>query len=328
MDVNQLEKLCAERPERTREKFGPNDYYGHASVIKKYCGLPDSFALPGIHPHGPSTTDLVWDVEIKFPLEHLLLVSEAQRNIYANVCAKPATVIGSPLYYALRLMEAEAKALAAEAVGTIVFPFHSTHHVTVQYDEDRFLKHLLALPAKAGPIVICMYWRDVQLGRHKRYVDAGFDCVSAGHIYDRDFLFRFIRLVSARRQCITNELGTCVFYSAALGLPVTIFRQDYRLEGNSDKLVQESSARPNLPMAERFLEISREPKEADHIQQRDLARLALGHAALWPAEKLKAFLQELAARQAPVDQPKPKRRWTERVAREVHRFKRRIGASS
>lgn len=322
MKVEELEALCAERPEITVERFNPNDFYGHAAVLKRYCGLPPEFILPGVHPHGPSISDFVWDYEVKHPLRNLLLVSESQRPFYAKICDKPATVIGSPLYYALRLIQAEVAALKANAAGTVVFPFHSTHHVTVEFNEDSFLKYLRELPPEWNPITVCMYWRDVQLGRHRRYIDAGFECASAGHIYDHEFLFRFIRLVSAHRRCITNELGTCVLYSAALDLPVTIFRQDYSLAGADSKMIEDASIRPNLPEANRFLEISQAPTFAQFAEQKKIAQEALGYESLWGASELRGFFERLALEENP---PKRPRTFKDRVARELGRFKRRLG---
>ena len=64
MSAAELENLAADRPLITVEAFNANDFYGNASVLKEYCGLPDGFPLPGILPHGPSMHGKVWDAEI------------------------------------------------------------------------------------------------------------------------------------------------------------------------------------------------------------------------------------------------------------------------
>ncbi len=327
--ASDLEALCAERPERTSEKFPPNDFYGHAAVIKHYCGLPQEFSLPGIHPHGPSVNELVWDYEVNHPLPHLLLVAELQRAIYAARTSKPATVIGSPFYYAVRQKAAEMERLSSQASGTIVFPFHSTHHVTATFDEGWFLEKLRALPEEFGPLVICMYWRDVQLGRHRKYLEAGFPCVSAGHMYDHEFLYRLCRLIAARRRCVSNELGTCVFYSAAMGLPVTVFRQKYSLQAADERMLREASGQHTLPGVTRFLEIAAEPSADNVREQKDLAEKALGREALLPSAELRKVLEGLALQQATgmAQAPSPgapaRPMWALRVGKKLLRFKRR-----
>jgi hypothetical protein len=325
MDVSELEKLCAERTEITSEWFTPNDFYGHATLIKRYCGLPQDFVLPGVMPHAPSLQHSVWDAEVNHPLQRHLVFSSVQEKIYPAFSKKPITVIGSPFYCGLNLLADEVAGIRQRARGTIVFPFHSTHHVTIEYDSDSFLNQLKQLPGEWKPITICMYWRDVQMGRHRPYIDAGFDCVSAGHIYDHDFLLRFIREVAARERCFTNEMGTCAYLCSALGLPVTIYRQEYKTLGQDAKLLKESSGRPNLPTGLRFIEISAKPGAEQVAEQRKLADQALGKTFLREPAAFKSLLLELS-REMPA-RKKEKKTWGERVAREVARLKRRVGIS-
>ena len=63
MTKETLEKLAAESSENTSEIFTPNDYYGHAYLLKKYCGINQEFSLPGIYPHAISFRDKA----IKYP---------------------------------------------------------------------------------------------------------------------------------------------------------------------------------------------------------------------------------------------------------------------
>lgn len=62
---SELEVLSKDRPEETVETFSPNDFYGHATLLKRYCGLSPDFIINGIIPHGPKLSDNVWRVGLQ-----------------------------------------------------------------------------------------------------------------------------------------------------------------------------------------------------------------------------------------------------------------------
>lgn len=76
-DLASLESLAEDRPENTGEIFTPNDFYGHAEVLKQYCGLPSEFQIPGILPHAPYFSEVVWMPEALHPLQNLFLISRS-----------------------------------------------------------------------------------------------------------------------------------------------------------------------------------------------------------------------------------------------------------
>ncbi len=228
MTKETLEKVAAECSENTSEIFTPNDYYGHAYLLKKYCGINQEISLPGIYPHGISIRDNSWAAELKHPMPFLLLSSKLQSVVYSKYCDKPSWIIGAPNYYAVRLIEDELKEIQSDAKGTLILPTHSTHHLTNNYDFDEFVKYLKDLPEKFKPISICLGWRDIQLKKHERYLKQGFECTTAGHMYDKEFFFRLVRILASHQFTIINDIGTSAFYAAAMDLPVILFRQKNR----------------------------------------------------------------------------------------------------
>jgi hypothetical protein len=62
-----------------------------------------------------------------------------------------------------------------------------------------------------------MYWRDFNLGRHIPFQERGLPIVSAGHIYDSAFLYRFYHFCSMHRYAAGNGLGSYIFYSVKAG---------------------------------------------------------------------------------------------------------------
>jgi FkbM family methyltransferase len=305
LTVDQLEALAAERPLRTPETFKPNDFYGHARLLKRYAGLPENFILRAVMPHGPSFCSKLWETELKDPCTSVLAISEQQRSLYgAQSPHKTAQLIGSPVLYAARMMEDELAAQRAQARGTIAFPTHSTHHVTVQFDQASFIEFLRALPPEFQPVRVCLYWRDIQLGRHRDYLAAGLECTTAGHMFDPEFVPRVLRLLAAHRQAAANKLGSCVYYAAALDLPVLLFAQSSTYTGPNPKQLAELSPSLDLPAAIRFAATAVTTANALSLEmvqtQRALARTELGAHALHSPAELRALLEGLPA--AP---PKP-----------------------
>lgn len=294
LSLEQLEALSAERPEDTSELFTPNDFYGHASILKQYCGLDQDFVLPGILPHGPRLADEIWQLEIRHPLRYLLLASEHERAIYARHCNKPSQVIGSPFFYARHLIQAQLEAIENSACGTIVFPLHSTHHVSNRFDHSKFIEHLRALPEKYHPVHICMYWRNIQVGEHHKYMDEGFECTTAGHMYDKEFLFRLLKIFASHKHFLTNEFGTSPIYAAAADLPVSIIKQDYHRECENPNLLADTAVPLIEELATSFYSSGNE-KSASELKYK--ANKILGSSHLLSPDQMKRLFFQLSEEQ-------------------------------
>lgn len=309
MTKETLEKLAAERSESTCEIFTPNDFYGHAYLIKKYCGIKQGSPLPGIYPHAISFRDKVWDVELKHPIPFLLLKSKLQSDVYSKYSDKPSWIIGAPNYYALRLVQNELKEAQFDAKGSIVFPIHSTHYLINNYNFSEFTDYLKKLPEKYLPVTICLGWRDIQLKMHEHYMQQGFECTTAGHMYDKEFFIRLIKIIASHKFAITNHLGTSAFYCAAMNLPVILYRQSIKTNpAKSDQpayLLQEAQPKPYLPAVETFIDISKDPDANMVKQQKDIAKLILGYdyikephelhdlfESLWQRNEMRPFVKK------------------------------------
>jgi FkbM family methyltransferase len=292
-----LEKLAAERSENTSEIFKPNDFYGQAYLLKKYCGINQEISLPGIYPHGISIIDKAWANELKHPMPFLLLKSKLQSDVFSKYCDKPSWIIGSPNYYAVQLIEDELKEIQSDAKGTLILPVHSTHHLTNNYDINGFVKYLRGLSEKFEPITICLGWRDIQLKMHEQYLKQGFECTTAGHMYDKEFFFRLVKILAEHKFAITNDIGTSAFHAAAMDLPVILYRQ--KIETNpaiSDQpayLVQEAKFSHYLPIVERFIETLINPDDQMVQHQKTIAQLILGHEDIKKPDELRNLFESL-----------------------------------
>ncbi|MDY6937252.1 MAG: TylF/MycF/NovP-related O-methyltransferase [Cyanobacteriota bacterium] len=213
--------LCADRPQITQELFRANAYYGIDYIIKKYSKLPLEYSLKTIIPHGVSLSeDKVWEAEVNSNFPVLWTYPDYRKAAYCRALQhhrrtnKKVISGASPFLYLLHLLKNHSQ---PKRQGTIFFPFHSTHHITVKMDDDSLAEELKNLDPKYYPVRVCIYWKDFLLKRHLPYQKRGLEIVSAGHAYDRNFLFRFYHLCSMHRYAASNELGSHLFYAVKSG---------------------------------------------------------------------------------------------------------------
>ena len=212
---NDLFQLCADRPLKTNEICRANAFYGIDTVLKRYAGLPQSYALKVVVPHGLHfTEDYVWESEAKALVPAVWCYPPYRERAYVSRTNKKVILSASPFVYVVEMLKNQPRPTRR---GTIFFPAHSTHWNTVHMDFDCLAEELTHLDDEYKPITVCIYWRDFNLGRHIPFQERGLPIVSAGHIYDSDFLYRFYHLCSMHRYAASNGLGSHIFYSVKAG---------------------------------------------------------------------------------------------------------------
>lgn len=211
-----LSRLCADRPLLTNEIFPPNAFYGMDSVLKLYAGLPQTYALKAVVPHGVHFTDSwVFEPEVEARVPIVLCYPPYRERAYARYTTKEVVLSASPFLYAAEMLKTQPR---PERRGTIFFPAHSTHWSTAHTDFDRVAEALAHLEDEYQPVRVCMYWRDVNLGRHVPFEKRGLSVVSAGHMFGNpEFLYRLYHLCSLHRYASGNGVGTHMFYAVKAG---------------------------------------------------------------------------------------------------------------
>jgi hypothetical protein len=210
-----LDRLCRDRALDTPEICVFNAYYGMDTVLKLYAAWPLGRPLKLALTHGIQLhQDFVWEAEIGAPVPAMLVYPEHLVAPYRAKTRKATFRTAAPYLYAARLLEPQPRPARQ---GTLFFLSHSSHWVTTRSDLDGILRRLAELPSDFQPITVCIYWRDHQLGRHEAFTERGFKIVSAGHIYDRAFLFRLHHLISMHKYACGNDLGSHLFYSIKSG---------------------------------------------------------------------------------------------------------------
>lgn len=203
-------------PEPRHEMFNPNTWYGGAAILKNYANW--RIPLPLVVPHGiVFSSTFKWEAEIESGLPAVYCFPDFRANSYAESGKLKVVKGASPWAYLLKMMPRK-----RERKGTVVFPAHSTHHVKVIADDKKYAKYLAGLSPKLKPIRVCLYWRDIELGRHQPFSERGFDIVTAGHMYRENFLERLYFILMNCEYVMTPELGSHIFYATAMGCTVIL----------------------------------------------------------------------------------------------------------
>lgn len=214
----EIRELACPRRLVTRELSPFNAFYGHADILRRYAGISGSRPIKAAIEHGVSFAPNPHDPDLATHLPRYFCGGSAQARWFEEHASHgtSAVPIGSPIYYA--------RALAGEPSAPrdrlVFFDAHSSHFATARYDVAAAARRLVPFRDDFAEVVVCLYWRDVVLGRAELYAEQGFETVTAGHMFDPSFLFRFVEIVSAASVVLTDNVGSHLLYALALDRPV------------------------------------------------------------------------------------------------------------
>lgn len=115
----------------------------------------------------------------------------------------------------------------------LVFPTHQSPKSTIGYDIDAFLDEIDKIASDFDTIMVSLFWADIKRGMDKVYKTKGYKIVTSGTRSDRWFLSRLKDLFYLSDYSMSNNVGTHVGYSIAMGVPHYIFRQRIEITGNA-----------------------------------------------------------------------------------------------
>lgn len=221
MTERELLALAADRRLVTSELYENNAYYGHAAVIKAHAGLPPDRPLPAAIEHGFFQDYFAWSSDYQARVPAVFAPAPYRFPVLARSTPKALFAIGPMLLYAKPALDEAALAAEKRRLGRtlLVFPAKSTHRLTAEYDLGELFGITTALTETFDTVRICLYWRDIVLGRAKPFLERGFECVTAGHMFDPQFLPRLRSFIDAADVCMGNEYGTSLLYSVLLDKP-------------------------------------------------------------------------------------------------------------
>lgn len=220
--------LSPDRPLVSIDKT--TDFYGHAFTLKKYAGYPVNQPLHCNIQHAFSRVkDVnVWENEQTYSC-FLSQGYERSQWVFENL-HKLTFAIGPNIYYVPDILSDHDFMQEKKRLGKslLVYPLHSTHHLSCNYEIDKVISKLKELSHQYDTIRICSYWRDIQFEQIMRLEDEGFEITTAGHIYDPLFLHRHKLLLKlATDVCSVESVeGTHVPYSIYFNRPVFVIKLD------------------------------------------------------------------------------------------------------
>lgn len=291
LDPTRLRADSALRWRWSRELHPFNRFYGHDAVLKRYAGLPTKAVLKAAIEHGLTLDDTVPALDRRLALP--VYLAQSERRAAAVARAMPSVdvmAIGPMIRYAQALAPT---ALRSPRRRVVLFPAHSIDTAEAKFDVGEFLKRSFEVRAGYDETVACLYWRDVQLGRHRDYLKAGLACTTAGHLGSEDFLFRLLKILESAALIVTNEPGTHLAYAVLIGVPVWLVPQrvDYAMTVRTPSEVLE--ARNQRGAAERVMELRRlfaEPLASPSEEQMAFVRELTGDEAVQTPDRLKQIL--------------------------------------
>lgn len=282
-----LDSLCRERVLETRELFAPNAYYGNDQALKAYCDWPADRPLKAIIPHGVVfNREYTWESERRSSLPVVLAYPGFRVPAYRKVTRKLVVPGTAPFVFVCRLMQ---QGPAPRRTGTLFFPAHSTHGVTVQTDHHAIAGRLSGLEPKFQPVRVCMYWKDYLAGRHLPYAARGLEIVSAGHMFDPSFMFRLYHLLSMHRFATSTTEGSYIFYAVQAGCVY------FHLEGFGAESLPNTAANSDdvctHPEADAVISAFSGEFEEVTARQRQIVEAFMGSANIASPTRLRAILE-------------------------------------
>ncbi|NNJ25331.1 hypothetical protein [Alienimonas chondri] len=334
--LENLDRICADRPLITDALHQPNDFYGQAPTLRRYASLPET-PLPIALEHGLRFDQGAWENDLEAPLAVLGVASETRaatvRRLLPPKSRKRVEAIGFGSLYAAALVRETLgpdPAPADRTGGTLAFPSHSTHHIRAVLPAERLAEGWASLPAALQPVVVCLYWKDVLHGQAAPYRAAGLPVVSVGHMFSPEFLLRLHALCRHFRFATANGIGTHLF--AASGAGCRFFftpKVPERYSAPAERLSDMGSADRTHDVA-RALFGERPPIGPDADAGRDAERAAfvggyLGKSSFRTPEEFRDLVRHAERRRRYHAACTATFGWPRRLTRAAKRFAARLG---
>lgn len=227
-DIFDYKNIIKNRRHICYETYRGNSFYGIGPVLRKFA-LYDK-PINACIEHGVYFGDYVNPQETyETNMPAVLTFSKNRKKHIRKLCSKPVFCIGPYINYAeLAYEDIEIDKIKDQFGKTLlVFPAHSIDRVDSKFDLEEFMDYIEALKSRDNfkTILVCLYWKDIELNRDIPYLNRGFKVITAGHRNDPEFLSRLKTFITISDYTISNSVGTHVGYCISLGKPHHIFEQ-------------------------------------------------------------------------------------------------------
>jgi len=248
MTKEEIERICSdEYVKHIKDRYtGYSEvYYSNGKLIKQKYFYPDFLDLYVTVEHGVHEEnnidgilpDILQDTQV-------FLSCRKVKSKYKKVLTSGNMFI----YYKEknRIKPKESR------MGTVVFPSHSHSGISWDVDWQEYIDKLNQLPQEMFPLLICLYYYDVQKGVHNIFYENGFKVTTAGHRKDPKFVERFYKILSSVKYSTSNMIMSSTFYAVDFEIPFYFYGADKGIRGIGSP-IQHSKLEQNS--SERFREI-------------------------------------------------------------------------
>ncbi|PKG87103.1 hypothetical protein CXF91_13905 [Planococcus sp. Urea-3u-39] len=236
-DILNYKAILKKKHFKCEELYKGNSLYGISSAFRKYAGHHRK--INACIEHGVyfgSYVDLKETSKSGFPA--VITFSENRKKHIKNETKKPVFLVGPYISYVESFYNETKVNLLKEKLGKtlLVLPVHSIDRLVTNYDIKSFIKEInkIKYAHDFNTVLVCLYWKDILLGRDEIYKNEGFTVVSNGYREDPYFLSRLKTFIEISDHTISNSIGTHIGYSVAMGKPHTVIKQDLEYKGATD----------------------------------------------------------------------------------------------
>jgi predicted O-methyltransferase YrrM len=224
LSKKEIEDLCNYSCNKTVYTNYSEMLYSQGKLLKEYLFYPKYWDLYVTLEHGVGLLDDIENGDILQETDVMFTVNKKNPSPYKKIFTMGAMF----KYYRGKNKINKRK----DAIGTVVFPMHSSQDIGAYVEWKEYIKKLNELPKEFKPFLICLHYEDVKRGLHKIFYENGFYVTSAGHGYDDKFVERFYNIISSCKYSTSNYIMSSTFYAVELGLPFFLYgyQKSYKLK--------------------------------------------------------------------------------------------------
>jgi hypothetical protein len=220
------------------EYYRANSLYGIAPSLKRYSGYNKS--IKACIEHGVFFGKTQIPIEtFESGLPAVIYFSHNRKQYLRPITQQPLIAIGPYIHYAEPyLSEQEFEKYRRKFGKTLLaFPIHSAEGIKSEYDANELCEEIDRIKSQQGfkTVMVCLYYRDIEMGRDKYYQDRGYIVVCSGRREDPLFLSRQKSFIQLADYTVSNAVGTHIGYCVLLGKPHMIIDQITKY--NSDNAI-------------------------------------------------------------------------------------------
>lgn len=241
-------KILEDKKHKCKELYRGNSFYGIGNALREYSIYRKP--IRACIEHGVYFGDYVDPKETyKTRLPAVITFSKNREKHIKKYTTKPVFCIGPYINYVDGILNEDDMSGIKQELGKtlLVFPTHSIDRVESKFNIQELIDYVefIKTKHKFDTVIVCLYWKDIELNKDIPYLDQGYRVVTAGNRNDSNFLKRLKTFIQLSDYTISNSVGTHVGYCIALNKPHHIFGQEIRHIGDSINDVKSESIDTN-----------------------------------------------------------------------------------